>query len=68
MKDVMDVFKSLSDETRLRILKLLENGALCVCEIVASANIVHPKASFHLGTLKRVGLVKYTKHVDRLPT
>ena len=63
----MDVFKSLSDETRLRILKLLENGELCVCEIVASVNIVHPKASFHLRTLKRAGLVKYTKYVDLLP-
>ena len=62
MKDVIDVFKSLTDETRLRILKLLENGALCVCEIVASMNIVQPKVSFHLRTLKRAGLVKDTKH------
>ena len=62
MKDVIDVFKSLTDETRLRILKLLENGELCVCEIVASVNIVQPKVSFHLRTLKRAGLVKDTKH------
>jgi len=62
MKDVIDVFKALTDETRLRILKLLLNGELCVCEIVASVNIVQPKVSFHLRTLKRAGLVKDTKH------
>ncbi|HMK55027.1 MAG TPA: metalloregulator ArsR/SmtB family transcription factor [Dissulfurispiraceae bacterium] len=62
MKDVIDVFKSLTDETRLRILKLLETGELCVCEIVAAVNIVQPKISFHLRTLKRAGLVKDTKH------
>jgi len=61
MKDVVDVFKSLTDETRLRILKLLETGELCVCEIVAAVNIVQPKISFHLRTLKRAGLVKDTK-------
>jgi ArsR family transcriptional regulator len=62
MKDLIEVFKSLTDETRLRILKLLENGELCVCEIVAAVNIVQPKISFHLRTLKRAGLVKDTKH------
>jgi len=62
MKDMTDVFKALTDETRLRILKLLEYGELCVCEIVASVNIVQPKVSFHLRTLKRAGLVKDTKH------
>ncbi len=61
MKDMIDVFKSLTDETRLRILKLLENGELCVCEIVAAVNIVQPKVSFHLRTLKHAGLVKDTK-------
>jgi len=61
MKDMIDVFKSLTDETRLRILKLLENGELCVCEIVAAVNIVQPKISFHLRTLKRAGLVKHRK-------
>ena len=62
MKAMIDVLKSLTDETRLRILKLLENGELCVCEIVAAVNIVQPQVSFHLRTLKRVGLVKDTKH------
>jgi len=58
MKDLLQVYKALSDETRLRIIKLLEYGELCVCDIVASLDIIQPKISFHLGVLKEAGLVK----------
>jgi ArsR family transcriptional regulator len=58
MKDLLEVFKALSDETRLRIIKLLEHGELCVCDIVASLDIIQPKISFHLSALKEAGLVK----------
>jgi ArsR family transcriptional regulator len=61
MKDLLTVFKALSDETRLRILKLLEKGELCVCEIVAALNTIQPKISFHLSTLKEAGLIKDRK-------
>ena len=58
MKDLLQVYKALSDETRLRIIKLLEDGELCVCDIVAALDIIQPKISFHLGVLKEAGLVK----------
>lgn len=58
MRDLLQIYKALSDETRLRIIKLLEQGELCVCDIVASLNIIQPKISFHLGVLKEAGLVK----------
>ncbi|MFZ5907342.1 MAG: ArsR/SmtB family transcription factor [Nitrospirota bacterium] len=58
MKDLVQIYKALSDETRLRIIKLLEHGELCVCDIVASLDIIQPKVSFHLGVLKEAGLVK----------
>ncbi len=58
MKDLVTIFKALSDETRLRILKLLEHGELCVCDIVAAFDMIQPKVSFHLATLKAAGLVK----------
>jgi ArsR family transcriptional regulator len=61
MKDLLNVFKSLSDETRLRILKLLEHGELCVCDIVAALDTIQPKVSFHLSTLKEAGLIKDRK-------
>ncbi len=61
MKELTTIFKALSDETRLRIVKLLEKGELCVCDIVTALGIVQPKASFHLGVLKEAGFIKDRK-------
>jgi ArsR family transcriptional regulator len=61
MQDILTVFKALSEETRLRILKLLEHGELCVCDIVASLDMIQPKVSFHLAVLKEAGLIKDRK-------
>jgi ArsR family transcriptional regulator, arsenate/arsenite/antimonite-responsive transcriptional repressor len=57
MQDLLNVFKALSEETRLRILKLLERGELCVCDIVAALDMVQPKISFHLAALKEAGFI-----------
>jgi len=61
MQDVLSIIKALSDETRLRILKLLEKGELCVCDIVAALDMIQPKVSFHLSVLKEAGLIKDRK-------
>jgi ArsR family transcriptional regulator len=61
MEELTTIFKALSDETRLRIIKLLEQGELCVCDITAALDMVQPKVSFHLGTLKDAGLIKDRK-------
>ncbi len=61
MRELSNIFKALSDETRLRILKLLEHGELCVCDIVAALDMIQPKVSFHLGVLKDAGLIKDRK-------
>lgn len=61
MKDLLNIFKALSEETRLRILKLLEHGELCVCDIVAALGMVQPKVSFHLNVLKEAGFLKDKK-------
>lgn len=61
VKDLLTVFKALSDETRLRILKLLEHGELCVCDMVAAFDMIQPKVSFHLSVLKQAGLLKDKK-------
>lgn len=58
MNTVLTVFKAMSDETRLRILKLLEHGELCVCDIVGALDMIQPKVSFHLCVLKEAGLIK----------
>jgi len=61
MQDILNIFKALSDETRLRVLKLLEHGELCVCDIVAALDTIQPKVSFHLSVLKEAGLIKDRK-------
>jgi ArsR family transcriptional regulator len=61
MQDLLNVFKALSEETRLRIVKLLEHGELCVCDIVAALDMIQPKVSFHLAVLKEAGLIKDRK-------
>jgi len=61
MQRLLLIFKALSEETRLRILKLLENGELCVCDITEALNMTQPNISFHLGMLKEAGLIKDRK-------
>lgn len=61
MQDTIKIFKALSEETRIRILKLLEQGELCVCDIVAGLGMIQPKVSFHLGVLKEAGLIRDRK-------
>ena len=57
MQEILNIFKALSDQTRLRILKLLERGELCVCDIFSALDMVQPKVSFHLSVLKEAGLI-----------
>ena len=61
MNELIAIFKALSDETRLRVIKLLEQGELCVCDITAALDMSQPKVSFHLSTLKDAGLIKDRK-------
>jgi ArsR family transcriptional regulator len=61
MDELLGIFKALSEETRLRIIKLLEHGELCVCDLVAALGLVQPKVSFHLAVLKEAGFIKDRK-------
>jgi ArsR family transcriptional regulator len=61
MQELAGIFKALSDETRLRVIKLLENGELCVCDIFTALDISQPKVSFHLNVLKEAGFLKDRK-------
>ena len=55
------LFKALADETRLRILKLLEVREMCVCEVMVALGLTQPTASHHLGILENAGLAKNRK-------
>ena len=57
MRDTAGIFKALSDETRLRVMKLLGVRELCVCELMQVLNMSQPRISRHLGVLKNAGLV-----------
>jgi ArsR family transcriptional regulator len=61
MQDILNIFKALSEETRLRVLRLLRHGELCVCDIVAALDMIQPKVSFHLAVLKDAGFIKDRK-------
>ncbi|MEM9656777.1 MAG: metalloregulator ArsR/SmtB family transcription factor [Planctomycetota bacterium] len=55
--DTTDVFQAFADATRLRILNLLVERELCVCDLCALLDVDQPKASRHLAYLRRARLV-----------
>ena len=57
MRDLEGYFKGLSDTTRLRIMNLLLQGELCVCDIQRITAGTQPTISRHLNYLKQSGLV-----------
>jgi ArsR family transcriptional regulator len=51
-------YKSLADETRLRVLMLIEQeGELCVCELTEALSLSQPKISRHLAQLREVNVL-----------
>ncbi len=52
------VMKTVADPTRARILKMLEGGEICVCQIVAVLELGQSTVSRHLFLLKTAGLVR----------
>lgn len=58
MKEELNLFRALSDETRLRIMVLLSKKELCVCQLEWTLNLSQAKVSRHLTVLKNAGLVQ----------
>ncbi|RJQ53334.1 MAG: ArsR family transcriptional regulator [Nitrospiraceae bacterium] len=61
MQELISVFKALSDETRLKMLKVFQKGEICVCDLVSVLDTSQPRISFHLNVLKEAGLIKDRK-------
>jgi ArsR family transcriptional regulator len=61
MKDFIRVMKALSDPNRVKILKLLQQKTMCVCELQGALQIAQPSVSKHLKLLEEAGLVDYKK-------
>ncbi len=53
----VDMLKALGDETRLRIINLLMENELCVCELETILLVSQPNISRHLQKLKQSGLI-----------
>lgn len=56
-----DIFKAISDPTRLKILYLLQDGELCVCEIIMALEKPQSTISHHLNVLKNAEFIKGRK-------
>jgi len=60
--DPTQLFKALSDVTRLRcLLLLISHKELCVCELTNVLGLAQPKVSHHLAALRKIGLVSDRK-------
>lgn len=58
MRQAVKIFKALSDPTRLRILMLLLQKNLCVCEVVFTLKMEQSRISHQLRILKDADLVE----------
>jgi ArsR family transcriptional regulator, arsenate/arsenite/antimonite-responsive transcriptional repressor len=61
MKSFVKVMKALSDPNRVKIIKLLQQKFMCVCELQAALKLAQPTVSKHLKILEEAGLVDYRK-------
>ncbi len=61
MKNFAEVFKTLSDENRLRMLMILSEKELCVCQIMGIIGQSQPMISRNLSILSRAGFLEERK-------
>lgn len=54
----VETLKFLSDRNRLRILTALARSETCVCDLIDELDLAQPLISYHLGKLRKAGLVR----------
>lgn len=57
----IQIFKALSDPTRLKILQLIKNKEKCICEIIPETQKSQPTISQHLRILRNANLITQRK-------
>jgi len=62
MRNLLKIFKALSDANRLRIIKMLEVRPLCVCEITEALQLANSTVSKHLSILRDAELILHIKN------
>ncbi len=59
--EIIEIFKALSDESRIRIFNILKVKKMCVCDIESVLELPQANVSRHLSRLKSAGLIKSEK-------
>lgn len=76
MNSAVSFFRALADPTRWRIVRLVLDRALCVCELADILEMPHSSTSSHLQIIRKSGLLEsescgkwtyYRIHRDHLP-
>ena len=58
MADMAELFKVFGDSTRIKILYILSQTELCVCDMASLLGLTQPAVSYQLKVLKQAKLVK----------
>ncbi len=61
MKNKIELLKAISEPNRIRILMMLRDKPLCVCEITAVLELTTATVSKHLSILSKAGFIFDTK-------
>ena len=59
--DLAELFKVFGDSTRIKILYVLLEAEMCVCDLAQLLNMTQPAISHQLRVLKQSQLVKYRR-------
>ncbi len=61
---LVEVYKALGDERRLRILRILKDGPASLADITTRTSLAKSTVHHHLSVLRRAGLVRITLGTD----
>jgi DNA-binding transcriptional ArsR family regulator len=61
-----ETFRALSDPTRVRIVSLLANAELCVCDLAAALGMSQSAVSHQLRTLRNLRLVRWHREGQQI--
>ena len=61
MREFMDIAKALADENRVRVLMILKDRELCVCQIIEVLGLAPSTVSKHMSILRQARLVEGRK-------
>lgn len=66
MTQMAKLFRALADANRLRIVNILSERSICVCDLQSVLGLSQPFISRHLAYLRRVGLVRDRREGTRV--